>query len=63
MRHESKLPGWYDATGKLLRTENIAYYPAGAQQITLSTDGLPTGLLLLRIALGDQQGMRHAVKL
>jgi hypothetical protein len=54
---------WYDATGRLLHTENATRYTAGSQQISLTTDGLPTGPLLLQITMGEQQSMQRVVKL
>jgi hypothetical protein len=54
---------WYDATGRLLQSENATRYPAGSQQISLPTEGLPTGPLLLQITMGEQQSMQRVVKL
>jgi hypothetical protein len=54
---------WFDASGRALRMESTVQYPAGKQQITLDTEDLPSGPLLLQLQFGDQRLMRQVVKL
>jgi hypothetical protein len=54
---------WFDISGRVLRMESSTHYPPGNQQITLRTEGLPAGPLLLQMQLGEQRVMRQVVKL
>lgn len=62
---EAELVGfsWYDATGRLLHAEYATRYTAGSQQISLHTDGMLAGPLLLQIRIGEHHIMKRVVKL